>query len=250
MKKLFLLLLFIPCMMYGQETDSILFVNELVKNLEKLPVAYQKIVTEVLLNSEKTDEKMTYILPSGEIVSSFLGEEGGLNKFWECIYNANTITEICNVPFGSTYEKAKGILMNKYGDYEHLYSNKDDIVYKNKNYAGVDFNSMHFMFNSDGTRSYFSGAIFAIDCKTKSEAIKTKEILHGILSKRYIGFSKYDYEGEYLSMGGLPPIPTKRNYGFGVRIDILDYGKVGTDLGTPYAVRLMYGPYDYVKEEF
>lgn len=250
MKKILLLLMFIPCIVYGQGTDTIPSMDESLEKIKQLPIAYQRIFIDVMNNVEIKEGSMTYILPSGETVSSSLGDTSGSDTFWERIYEANKITEICNVPFGSSYEKTKAILEEKYGDFEYLFSKKDDIIYKHKKYAGFDFDSMHFLFQSDGTRSYFNAAIFCIDCKSKSEAVKMKKMLHDKLSRKYVGLTNLDDGDEYLSLGGLPPVPSERDMGFGLHIDIRDYGHDGRVLGSPYGVRLIYGPYDYVKEEF
>ena len=150
--------MFIPCIVYGQGTDTIPSMDESLEKIKQLPIAYQRIFIDVMNNVEIKEGSMTYILPSGETVSSSLGDTSGSDTFWERIYEANKITEICNVPFGSSHEKTKAILEEKYGDFEYLFSKKDDIIYKHKKYAGVDFDSMHFLFQSDGTRSYFNAA--------------------------------------------------------------------------------------------
>ena len=250
MKKLLLLLLFIPSCMFGQGEDSIPSADDTFERIKQLPIAYQRIFIEVMNKAVISDGKMTYILPNGESLTSILGDASSSDSFWGRIYEANKITEICNIPFGSTYERTKEILEEKYGDYDYLYSKKDDIIYKHKKYAGVDFDSMHFLFQSDGIRSYFNAAIFCIDCKSKAEPVRMKKMLHEKLSKRYSGFMELDEGDEYLSLGGLPPVPSERDMGFGVHIDIKDYGHDGKVLGSPYGVRLIYGPYDYVKEEF
>lgn len=250
MKKLLLLLLFIPTCMFGQGEDSIPSTGDTYEKIKQLPIAYQRIFIDVMNNAEISDGKMTYTLPNGESLTSDLSDASSSDNFWNRIYEANKVTEICNIPFGSTYERAKEILGEKYGEYDYLYSKKDDIIYKRKKYAGVDFDSMHFLFQSDGIRSYFNAAIFCIDCKSKAEAIRMKKILHEKLSKRYSGFMELDEGDAYLSLGGLPPVPSEQDMGFGVHIDIRDYGHDGKVLGSPYGVRLIYGPYDYVKEEF
>ena len=58
------------------------------------------------------------------------------------------ITAIGGIPFGISREKALPVLRNKYGTEDYLSDNKD-IVFKNIKYAGVDFNSVHFLFQSD-----------------------------------------------------------------------------------------------------
>ena len=255
MKKIVLfVLLMLPVAVFGQkggnsiEQDS--FVEQSMEVVKQLSPAQQKVFLDVLENSEIDSVHIKYILPNGEVVEAEHDNQGSVENFWKIIYKYNLITEICNVPFGSTYEDAKRILTDKYGDYDYLNSTKDDMIFENKKYAAVDFDTMHFMFQSDGERSYFNAAILCINCKSKVEAIRTKQRMHEILSKRYSGFTNMDGNDDYLSVGGISPVSSEQNFGFGVRIDIKDYGHPGKVLGFPYGVRIIYGPYNYVKEDF
>lgn len=255
MKKIVLfILLMLPVAVFGQKgeksTEQKSFAELSAKLVEQLSPAGQAIFLDVMKNSQIDSVRIQYTLPNGEIVEAEYGQQESIENFWKSIYKYNLITEICNVPFGSTYEDAKRILTDKYGDYDYLNSTKDDMIFTKKKYAAVDFDTMHFMFQSDGERSYFNAAILCISCKSKVEAIRMKQRMHEMLSKRYSGFVNMDGNDVYLSMGGMSPIPSDQNYGFGVRIDILDYGKNGQILGTPYCVRIIYGPYEYVKEDF
>lgn len=245
MKKILLIaLLFVTAFANAQEEENSFATDD------KTPLAVKYVILDLVTKGVTKDGITTYTLPNGEVVSAPVDDQDKQKELLFVLLAYNTITEICNVPFGSTYEKTIEILKNKYGDYEHLFSSKEDIVYNNKKYAGVDFNNMHFLFQSDGSRSYFNGAVFCIDCKTKSEAIIVKQRLHDILSKKYIRFTNLDKDGNYMSIGGISPVPTADKSNFGVSIDIKDYGKDGLMLGRPYGVRLFYGPYQYVNEEF
>ena len=254
MKKLVLfMLLMLPVAVFGQKegnSEKNSLMEKFSDLINQLNPAGQAILLDVMKNSQIDSVHIKYALPNGETIEAIYDDETSVENFWKKIGEYNLITEICNVPFGSTYEDAKSILTDKYGDYDYLSSTKDDLVYKNKKYAGVDFDVMHFMFQSNGERSYFNTAILCMNCRSKADAIRTKQRMHDTLSKRYSAFVNMDGDDLYLSMGGISPVPTERNYGFGVRIDIVDYGKSGQVLGTPYGVRIIYGPYDYVKEEF
>jgi len=255
MKKIFLfILLMLPVAVFGQKNEGSgeqkSLMEQSMEIVKDLTPAGKAIFLDVLKNSQIDSVCLKYTLPNGDIIEAIYEDQGSVEDFWEKIGKYNMVTEICNIPFGSTYEETKRILTEKYGDYDYLYSTKDDLIFKNKKYAGVDFDSMHFMFQSDSERSYFNGAFLCINCKSKAEAIRTKKRMHDMLSKRYSAFVNMDGDDVYLSMGGLSPVISEKNYGFGVSIDIKDYGRDGQVLGTPYGVRIMYGPYEYVKEEF
>lgn len=245
MKKILLLtLLFVSAFANAQEEENSFATDD------KTPLAVKYVILDLVTKEVTKDGITTYTLPNGKVVSVPADDQDKQKDLLLELLAYNTITEICNVPFGSTYEKTIEILKNKYGDYEYLFSSKENVVYKSKKYAGVDFDTMHFLFQSDGSRSYFNGAVFCIDCKTKSEAINVKQRLHDILSKKYIRFTNLDQDGNYMSIGGIAPVSTEDKTNFGVRIDVMNYGQDGLKLGKPYGVRLFYGPYQYVKEEF
>ena len=176
-------------------------------------------------------------------------DDGYCTEFWKAVIEANKVTEICNVPFGSSYESTKEALENKFGDYSYILSTKDKLVFERKRYGGIFFDRIYFFFQSDGRKTFFNGAFFILECKTKYEAIDRKNELHELLRKRYINLLNLDNEDDYQSVGGLALIPTDKNAGFGFAIDILKYNE-GNSIGKPYCVRIMYGPYDFVNEEF
>lgn len=95
------------------------------------------------------------------------------------------ITAIGGIPFGISREKALPVLRNKYGEEDYLSDNKH-IVFKNIKYAGVDFNSVYFLFQSDGINSYFNACIFILNAKTKKEAIDKQDEMRALLSKNTI----------------------------------------------------------------
>ena len=90
------------------------------------------------------------------------------NEFQERM-NRITVSEICNVPFGCSYEKAESILRNKYGD-SSSESDRTKIIYRNKVYAGISFDMIYFLFQSDGVNSYMNGCIFIIETKSLKAA--------------------------------------------------------------------------------
>lgn len=157
-----------------------------------------------------------------------------------------TVREICGVPFGSSYDEAKRILESKYG-YPEYYPDRTTISYKNKNYAGLNFDAIHFLFQSDGHKSYMSGCIFIMNANSLSEAKAKQDILYKKLSEKYLMLDGVDSNGSKYYYGGYSPL---EDGSLAFTIDILKYDDKLSKLFYPYAARLTYGRYDYVKEEF
>ena len=157
------------------------------------------------------------------------------------------VKEICGIPFGSSYEESMRRLENKYGEPEY-YPNKTVISYKNKNYGGLDFDAIHFLFQSDGVKSYLNGCVFIIEAKSLTDARKKRDMLYNKLLEKYIIVPSTDNNGETIYLGGTSPVPNAESFGFS--IEILKYDSKVAKSSIPYAARLMYGRYNYVKEEF
>ena len=183
-----------------------------------------------------------------EVDSVYADSVSDMNYYLYEAMEAQRVTEICGVKFGTSYETAKRILENKYGDAEYDYSHSKQIItFNNKNYAGIYFDAIHFLFQSDGHKTYMNCCIFIIDTNTAEEAKKKREILHQRLSEKYYMETRTDDNGFKYYLGGLSPLDNR--YAF--YIDVLKYGReVARNHHYPYAARLYYGPYDYVKEEF
>lgn len=154
-----------------------------------------------------------------------------------------TVKEICSVPFGTSREKAEKILENKYGGSSYL-SDKDKIVYKYKSYAGIAFDEILFLFQSDGYNSFFNGCVFILDAKNLAQAKEKCDLLYNKLRFKYDMDSGTDKNGLKYYVGGYSPVSS---FEPGFVIDIIKYDE---NPGTPYSARLMYGRYNYVKEEF
>ena len=169
-----------------------------------------------------------------------------VNNIMELRIEKQTVKEICGIPFGSSYEKTKEMLENKYG-YPEYSPDKTIITYKNKNYAGFSFDSIHFLFQSDGIHSYLNGCVFIMNAKSLSDAKKKQEMLYKKLSEKYFMIDETDSNGNKYYLGGYPPIPSN---GVAFSIEILKYDSELARLYSPYAARLSYGRYNYVKEEF
>ena len=68
-------------------------------------------------------------------------------------------TSICGVDFGASYTTAVRVLENKFGDKEYFLSDKTQIVFDNKMYAGRMWSRLIFMFQSDGYQQFFNRCI-------------------------------------------------------------------------------------------
>lgn len=155
-----------------------------------------------------------------------------------------TIREICGIPFGSSYETAREILENKYGEPEKDLSDKTTITYQRKSYAGFLFDRIIFLFQADAHKSYLNGCIFILEAKSLNDAEKKQKMLYEELSSKYTINVTFDDDKNIVYRGGYSPIEFEK-YGFA--IDIIKYDN---ELLAPYSARLRYGRYDYVKEEF
>lgn len=251
----FVLFCAMPGMMFAEsaslsnEKDTLsVEAQQMVDVLKDLPMAYRNFVTDILLKCEKVGDEVVLTLPSGESITMNFDNENSIEDFWKTVMDKNKVTEICNIPFGSSYESTKKVLEDKFGDYSYRLSTKDMLVFEKKRYAGILFDRIYFSFQSDGRKTFFNGAIFVLECKNKHDAIERKTELHGKMAKRYINLKNMDDGDNFMSMGGLAPIPTSITSGFGFYIDILKYDD--ETISKPYAVRIVYGPYEFVKEEF
>lgn len=158
------------------------------------------------------------------------------------------VTEICGVKFGTSYEVAKEMLENKYGSSEYDFTHsKQTISFKNKKYAGIIFDTIHFLFQSDGYRTYMNGCVFILDANTAEEAKEKRDLLYKRLSEKYFMVEETDKNGFKYYIGGISPLNSDD---FAFVINVIKYDKELAKLYNPYAARLMYGTYDYVKEEF
>lgn len=167
------------------------------------------------------------------------------------------IKTIGGIPFGISHDKAEPMLMNKFGSPEYN-SSSTRLSFRDVKYAGRDFAAVHFLFQSNGLDSYLNACIFIINASSLADAIeKEKNIADNVLSK-YTLFEDKDSNGYPIHGGGMSPLWDGRwttldftKSGIGVHTDIIKYESgVVKKYGTPYAVRIIYGPYDYVKEEF
>ena len=216
--------------------------SHLTDSTKDVPLGFRVLVTNVLMKSRIEGSHVFYTLPNGKTITMNNNKVKSVDKFWERVLAQNTVKGVCDVSFGTFYEKAKKELEVKFGESDVLTSTKDNIRFEKKQYEEIQFDWMHFLFQSDGS---FNGAIFGVDCRTKSDAICLKREFHELLSERYANFVDLDNGNNFESCGGIAPIPTDNNLGFAIRIDITDYKESGLVSDKPYAVRIIYGPFDF-----
>lgn len=248
MKKLVLfILMMVPVVSLAQETSSC-YESDL--NKEALPDKYQQLpavgrqLALVLLEHTQFDDQGGFWVYSGDTIRD--AETMALR-----VIEDNSVTEICNIPFGSSYETSKKILTEKYGDSDFLASTKDCIVYRDKFYSGIHFTDLFFMFQSDGKNSHFNKAILSRNTKTKEEAIQLKKSFDEKLRKQYQIYKVLDEGNIYISMGGICPIPSEGVFGgYAIGVDVLKFDTPTTRNGCMYSTRITYGPYEYIKESF
>ncbi len=166
------------------------------------------------------------------------------------------IKHIGGIPFGISIEKARPMLNKKFGK-EDYPSNDNSIAFNNIRYAGMDFNSVHFLFQSDGINSYLNTCIFVIYANTEKDAIDKQKEMSEILSKKYQLSCVKDNDGRDSYGGGISPLWDGHWYSIenehytGIHTNIIKSDeKVQKATSVNYAVRIIYGPYNYVKEEF
>ncbi len=142
------------------------------------------------------------------------------------------------------------MLEKKFGIAEYISSSKL-LYYKNVKYAGHDFDSVVFSFQSDGINSYLNTCVFVIDVKSLAEAIEKEKYVSETMLSRYKMLGLKDKNGYPYHTGGISPRWDGRWYTFstepyeeGLHTDIIRNDK------DSYFVRIYYGPYNYVNEEF
>lgn len=156
-----------------------------------------------------------------------------------CTIFAYSQKSICGVDFGSSYESAKSILERKFG--KAVLYNYNEIYYRNKTYAGLDFDDIFFGFQSDCNRTYFNECFFV---REEENIRNCKHFLRLLLSKLKVKYDtemheKLDENGFLCAWGGHSPI-SEEDIGFRVFV-VKD--KI-------YQIFLSYGGYNYINEEF
>lgn len=157
-----------------------------------------------------------------------------------------TCTEVCGVRFGMSYETAKEILKRKYGEPDYFGTDENTIVYNYKSYGGIDFSYISFYFQSDGTYSYMNQCVMGYDCKTAEEAKNKRDAIFAKVKSKYNGWHEdIDINGFKYYESGCSPLGGWLN---GFSVGVIKYDEPYK--GYRYFARIMYGPYNFVKEDF
>lgn len=176
-------------------------------------------------------------------------------------WKTQQVNSICGIPFGSSRLDAAEVLRNKYGEPYSL-SSDNHIIYKNLKYAGINFDSIHFLFQSDGLNSYLNACFFIKDTKSKQKAIEILDLYKEVLGEKYQLLENTDESGFKIFGGGISPLWDGSWFDFvtnmvngksymAIHVDVLEYeDEFVREFGNKYGVRIIYGPFEYVKEEF
>ena len=169
------------------------------------------------------------------------------------------VTEIFGIKFGSSMDEVSKKMKAKYGNPSR--TNGFNITYEGLRYAGIWFDDIFLKFQSDGVKTYFNYCIFGIRCKTLNEAWEKQKRLAELLEKKYYVYWVDENSPRPGFAACISPLYSNKSQiaedvfelaneiikNCGITCDIIDISEMS---GTPYSVRLMYGPYEYVKEEF
>ena len=71
---------------------------------------------------------------------------------YEDFLKSKQVKSICGVEFGKSKEEVLPVLKNKFGKLSD-YSEKNTITFENIKYAGIEFERVFFMFQSDGYKT-------------------------------------------------------------------------------------------------
>lgn len=172
-------------------------------------------------------------------------------------YRKDQVLSIANVDFGTSYKEAERKLKRKFGEPSFL-SSKNKLLFDNVKYGGFDFKSVFFLFQSDENNSFLNCCIFIREAKDYAQALEIEQEYADILSSKYTKvFSEVDEKGNPFHFCGFSPLwdgTLQGSFEAGVAIhtDIMKYDEdlVKEIKHSPYEVRLIYGPFNYVKEEF
>lgn len=173
------------------------------------------------------------------------------------MYKKRQIKSIANIPFGTSLEKAEPILRNKFGTPINL-QESNVISFENIKYAGYDFNYVHFLFQSDGVNTYMNSCIFVTNATNLTDAIEKEKMLANVVLSKYNMEEHKDNNGNPWHTGGFSPLWngdwktfSTPEYMCAIHTDIIKYpDDLSKKTNNPYSVRIIYGPYSYVKEEF
>lgn len=172
-------------------------------------------------------------------------------------YRKSQVTSIANVKFGESREEAERILRMKFGN-PSIYSTNNVLRFTDIVYAGIRFNSVYFMFQSDGKDTFFNGCAFIYEVDDFRSALVKEQEFADMLKKKYTVVIKVnDENGNPCHYCGVSPLWDGTIQGFqselpAIHTGIIKYSNevVKAGVSKQYSVSLMYGTFDYVKDEF
>ena len=110
------------------------------------------------------------------------------------------ITEICGVKFGASFKSALDTLIYTLGKPD-ITSDNNSIFYRDKSYEGIVFDSIYFIFASDGQNANLSTCFFYYN--TDKEKEEVMEFLSSMLNIEYsdmtLGYKSYHIPFEELN---------------------------------------------------
>lgn len=172
------------------------------------------------------------------------------------VQKSQQVKQICGINFGSSLNEARRVLSNKFGEPMYDPAGSNRLSFKNVKYAGTSFDSIHFLFQSDGWQTYFYSCIFIKEAKNKKDIQPILDLYKELLSKKYtlsevIGeFGFLDYGGGVSPLWSGSPFELLDHL-TAFHTDVIEYdSSLAATFGNKYGVRIIYGPYNYVNEEF
>lgn len=166
------------------------------------------------------------------------------------------VKQICSINFGISLPEARQILYNKFGEPIYDPSSSNRLSFKNVKYAGISFDSIHFLFQSDGWQTYFYTCIFIKEAKNKEDIQPILNLYKKLLSKKYLLSEAVSELGFIDYWGGISPLWSGSPFELidnlaAFHTDVVEYDfNLANTFGNKYGVRIIYGPYNYVNEEF
>ena len=166
------------------------------------------------------------------------------------------VKQICGINFGISLSEARRVLTNKFGEPMYDPNSSNILSFENVKYAGISFVAIHFLFQSDGWQTYFNACIFIKGAKSKRDVQPILDLYKELLSKKYT-LSEADGEFGFLDYGGgISPLWNGSPFDLlgnltAFHTDVIEYNSNLVNVfGNKYGVRIIYGPYNYVNEEF
>lgn len=170
------------------------------------------------------------------------------------------VNSICGVNFGTPCNLAKPKLENKFGKKSNITKNKLCLSFDNIYYAGIRFSNVRFQFVSNGNTNFLNSCAFGIEAIDRNMAIsyfnqikerlaskyEIRELIeHNYISTACCGISPL-WDGDYITF-----LENEPAFFPAIRLTVQEIEKEYRQImGCNYYVILMYGPFEYVKEEF